>query len=242
MSDRSRNGQSMVWGRRAMVQGTALGLVTVALSRLSSGGRSEAADLQQAYRAVFFSDDEWRTLNSFLDRLIPADAEGPGALEAHVPDFIDRQMNTSYGHGNEWYLRPPFIKTSAALGYQFLFTPRDIYKQGLPALDVVIKQRYGKPFHQLDAGERDRVIGQLEKGTIALSPVPAKLLFGQILKNCKEGYFADPIHGGNYQMGAWKMIGFPGARADFTDWVDRYGARYPLPPVSVGGHAPQGGV
>ncbi|GAD08732.1 gluconate 2-dehydrogenase subunit 3 [Gluconobacter frateurii NBRC 103465] len=242
MSVRSRNGGALVCGRRAMLQGTALGVVAAALFHVPSEGVSEAADREYAYRPVFFSDDEWQTLNSFVDRLIPADAEGPGALEAHVPEFIDRQMNTPYGHGSEWYLRPPLMKTSAALGYQFLFTPRDIYKQGLPALHSAIMQRYGKPFHQLDAGERDRIIGQMEKGSLTLSPVPSKLLFGQVLKNCKEGYFADPIHGGNYEMGAWKMIGFPGARADFTDWVDRYGARYPLPPVSVGVHGVQGGV
>ncbi|MCG4273168.1 gluconate 2-dehydrogenase subunit 3 family protein [Acetobacter senegalensis] len=246
MSDISRKGGSLVYGRRALVQGTALGLLAASLFRLSSGGESQAADqtidADYAYQPLFFSHDEWQTLNSFVDRLIPADAEGPGALEAHVPEFIDRQMNTPYGHGGEWYLRPPFIKTSATLGYQLSFTPRDIYKHGLPALNDAVQQRYGKPFHQLDAAERDGVIGQMEKGALSLSPIPAKLLFGQILKNCKEGYFADPIHGGNYQMSAWKMIGFPGARADFTDWVDRYGARYPLPPVSVGGHAVQGGA
>jgi gluconate 2-dehydrogenase gamma chain len=36
-------------------------------------------------------------------------------------------------------------------------------------------------------------------------------------------------------MGSWKMIGFPGARADFLDWVDQHGARYPLGPVGIAG-------
>ncbi len=31
-----------------------------------------------------------------------------------------------------------------------------------------------------------------------------------LLQNTKEGYFSDPIYGGNKDMGAWKMIGFPG--------------------------------
>ena len=141
MSVRSRNGGAVVCGRRAMLQGTALGLVVAALFHFPSEGVSEAADREYAYRPVFFSDDEWQTLNSFVDRLIPADAEGPGALEAHVPEFIDRQINTPYGHGSEWYLRPPLMKTSAELGYQFLFTPRDIYKQGLPALHSAYMQR-----------------------------------------------------------------------------------------------------
>jgi gluconate 2-dehydrogenase gamma chain len=34
-------------------------------------------------------------------------------------------------------------------------------------------------------------------------------------------------------MSGWKMIGFPGARADFADWVEQPGAKYPLGPVSI---------
>jgi gluconate 2-dehydrogenase gamma chain len=37
-------------------------------------------------------------------------------------------------------------------------------------------------------------------------------------------------------MAAWKMIGFPGARYDYTDWVDRHNERYPHPPVSIADH------
>ncbi len=58
------------------------------------------------------------------------------------------------------------------------------------------------------------------------------MFFGQLLQNTYEGYFCDPVHGGNRNMAAWKMIGFPGARADYMDWVHQYGVKYPLPPVS----------
>jgi gluconate 2-dehydrogenase gamma chain len=53
-----------------------------------------------------------------------------------------------------------------------------------------------------------------------------------LLQNTREGYFCDPKHGGNKGMAAWRMINFPGARADYIDWVEQYGRRYPLPPVS----------
>ena len=43
------------------------------------------------------------------------------------------------------------------------------------------------------------------------------------------------MYGGNKQMAAWKMIGFPGARADFTDWMDQAGKAYPFGPVSIEG-------
>ena len=49
------------------------------------------------------------------------------------------------------------------------------------------------------------------------------------------GFFADPIYGGNRDMVAWKMIGFPGARYNYLDWVERHNERFPLPPVSIDG-------
>jgi len=59
--------------------------------------------------------------------------------------------------------------------------------------------------------------------------------FGLVLQNTMEGFFADPVYGGNRDMVAWKMLGFPGARYDYRDHVERHGQRYPLPPVSIAG-------
>ena len=51
----------------------------------------------------------------------------------------------------------------------------------------------------------------LESGEIKLDDgVDSKAFFAMLLQNTKEGYFSDPIYGGNKDMAAWKMIGFPG--------------------------------
>ncbi len=71
------------------------------------------------------------------------------------------------------------------------------------------------------------------KGTFGIPKVIAIEFFIQLLANTKEGYFADPMYGGNLNMGSWKMIGFPGARADFKDWISQYDKVYPLGPVSI---------
>jgi len=52
-----------------------------------------------------------------------------------------------------------------------------------------------------------------------------------------EGFFADPAYGGNRDMASWRMIGFPGARYDYRDFVSRHNETYPLPPVSILGAA-----
>ncbi|WP_181418618.1 gluconate 2-dehydrogenase subunit 3 family protein [Pseudoroseicyclus aestuarii] len=59
--------------------------------------------------------------------------------------------------------------------------------------------------------------------------------FSLLLQNTKEGFFADPMYGGNYQMQGWTYIGFTGARASFKEWVDKHDVPYPLGPVSISG-------
>jgi gluconate 2-dehydrogenase gamma chain len=48
-----------------------------------------------------------------------------------------------------------------------------------------------------------------------------------------EGFFADPLYGGNRGMASWKMLGFPGTRYDYRDHIDKYNQPYPLGPVSI---------
>ena len=55
------------------------------------------------------------------------------------------------------------------------------------------------------------------------------------LQNVKEGYFSDPIYGGNKGGSAWAMIGFPGAHYDYSEWVTAYGQRVPVQPVGLRG-------
>jgi len=207
-----------------------------AVALIAGAGVGVAATVApaEAYRPTYFIGDEWLTLTAMVDRLIPASPDGPGALEAGVHEFIDRQMNTPYAHGGLWYMQAPFVPTAAPeFGYQFHMAPRDLYRSGLAGLNDAAQKKLGKPFAALDAAQRDTLIGELEHGTLEIGEVPPKTFFGQVLANTREGYFSDPVHGGNKDMAAWKMIGFPGARGDYMDWVEQYGKKYPLPPASL---------
>jgi len=48
-----------------------------------------------------------------------------------------------------------------------------------------------------------------------------------------EGYFSDPVYGGNRGMAAWKMIGFPGAYAGYYEMIDRHGEPFVGEPRSL---------
>lgn len=188
------------------------------------------------YVPTFFNDVEWSFINAAVGRLIPSDGPGPGGLETGVPAFIDRQMELPYGHGAYFYLQGPFQPDApATLGYQLRYTPRELYRSGIAAANEACRTAASKVFADLTPDEQDRFLGSLEKNEVQLSGPPAGALFAQLLENAREGYFADPLYGGNRGMAAWKWIGFPGARADFTDWIDQAGQKYPYGPVAISG-------
>jgi gluconate 2-dehydrogenase gamma chain len=204
-------------------------------SAADPSGQDSSNTPRAGYKPRFFDAKEWAFVNAAVDRLIPADSDGPGAIEAGVPEFIDRQMDTPYAHGALWYMQGPFKQGAPELGYQLKLVPRDLYRLGIASVNAYCVTTHAKTFDALDAATRDTVLGALEKASIDLPDVPANVFFAQLLQNTREGYFCDPIHGGNRDMGGWKMIGFPGARADFMDFVNQNGQAYPYGPVSIEG-------
>lgn len=189
------------------------------------------------YHPTFFTDSEWVFIQAAVDRLIPEDDLGPGALKAGVPEYIDRQMETPFGHGKLWYMQGPFhLDQPAELGYQMNMTPRDIYRHGIKDCDDYCAKHFsGKSFAQLDVKTQEAVLGDMDHAKLQFASVPAKTFFSYLLSNTKEGFMADPIYGGNKDMIGWKMVGFPGARADFMDWIEQPGVKYPYGPVSIDG-------
>ena len=222
----------------AAVAGGATGLVASAPDHLPPvPGPVVDTTLASApnYQPSFFNAAEYRFLQASVARLIPKDDLGPGALEAGVPEFIDRQMNTSYAAGSHWYMQGPFDPSAAKeMGYQLKLNVREIYRLGIAAANQWCSKQLGKPFAELSAADQDKALTAMEQGIEGFESLPSSTFFSMLWGNTKEGFFSDPIHGGNKDMVGWKLIGFPGARADFMDWIERDEA-YPLPPVSIRG-------
>ena len=187
----------------------------------------------------FFQPSSGNSVVAAVNRLIPAGGEGPGGVEIGVAEFIDRQMELPYGHGSYWYLKGPFADGAPdTLGYQLAFAPRDLYRNGISEVNArSVPRRRAKAFAKLSAEQQDAVLSGLEAGKFEMTQIPPRAFFEQLLTNTHEGYFADPQYGGNRGMAAWKWIGFPGARADFTDWIDQAGKVYPYGPVSIAGRS-----
>lgn len=197
---------------------------------------SSAGAQSKPYSPAYFTAAEWAFINAAVERLIPDDGNGPGGVDAGVPVFLDKQMQLPYGHGAHWYMQGPFHPdTPPTLGYQLRQTPRELYRAGIALIDRAAMHAHKQPFALLDAARRDALLTQADQGHLPEDSLLAAAFFALLLRNTREGYFADPLYGGNRDMAAWKMVGFPGARADFTDFIDQQGRKYPYGPVSIDG-------
>jgi gluconate 2-dehydrogenase gamma chain len=186
---------------------------------------------------VFFEAAEAAFIEAAVARLIPNDPVGPGAVEAGVPFFLDRQLAGRFGRGEHYFLGGPWPKGTPEQGYQSRFSPGQYYRAAIAAIDKHTAANFnGAPFWKLTAADQDALLKGLEDGKIALDGgVEGKQFFDMLLQNTKEGYFSDPVYGGNKDMAAWKMIGFPGAHYDYKEWVQRHGERVPFPQVGMKG-------
>lgn len=183
---------------------------------------------------LFFSPEDARLIEAMVERLIPADENGPGARDAGVARYLDLQLAGAWGAGARLYRAGPWRSGTPGQGYQLPFTPAELFRTALRALRADLARRGGTPFERLDGAAQDNYLKLLEAGNVNLGEVPSKVFFESLLELTIEGFFSDPVYGGNRDMVAWRMIGFPGAYASFYDLVDQHGVAYTRRPMSLG--------
>ncbi|UUP16479.1 gluconate 2-dehydrogenase subunit 3 family protein [Nitratireductor thuwali] len=182
----------------------------------------------------FFTTEEARFVEAAVDRLIPADEEWPGAVWAGVVNFLDRQLAGAYGAGARMYLEGPWELGVSQQGYQLPYTPAELFRIGIQEVRDWLAEHEGETeFWDLSVSRQIEILQMLEAGAIPLPSMPSSVLFETLLATTVEGWFADPAYGGNREMVSWRMIGFPGAYAQYVDLVTEYGRPYERPPMSM---------
>jgi gluconate 2-dehydrogenase gamma chain len=185
----------------------------------------------------YFTPKEAAIVEAFVDRLIPPDPQTPGGKDIGCAVFIDRQLAGPYGRNEDLYMMGPFQQGTKQQGPQSPLTGAQQYRKALAALDDACSGKYGgKSFAELSDGQKDEVITGLENGSFKLNGFDGQSFFTLILTDTRNGFLADPIYGGNRDLAAWKMIGFPGAHYDYRDWIDRHNERVTLPTVGIASH------
>ena len=224
------------------VAGVGVAVPVAALGADSRSHRDHAEHVAQTESVKGQSQAQaygWLTLpeQAFIEaavaRLIPADELGPGAKEAGVSYFIDRQLAGAYGTMARNYRQGPWPEGTPQQGYQSRLMPQEVYRAAIAEIDAYCSGRQGKVFAALPAAQQDEVLDDLEAGKIALESVGASFFFGLLLSNTMEGFFADPIYGGNRDKIGWKLVGFPGVAASYGNFVDQHNVPYNAEPVSI---------
>lgn len=182
---------------------------------------------------TWLTQPEIAFIEAALARLIPADELGPGAKEAGVSFFIDQQLAGAYGTMAKNYRQGPWPEGTPQQGYQSRLTPQEVYRAAIFEIDRSCISRFSKPFAELQTAQQDEVLGELESGKLALQAVQGSFFFNILLANTFEGFFADPIYGGNRDKIGWKLVGFPGVAAAYTDYIEKYNVPYNAEPVSI---------
>lgn len=158
----------------------------------------------------YLTEPEVRFLDAAADRLIPPDELGPGGKEAGVSVYIDRQLCGVWGVHGRNYRSGPWLEGTPQQGFQSRFTPQEIYRAGIRDTNAYCNQQYEKSFENLSGGQQDEVLRALEQGKVDLPSLSSKLFFDILWRNTEEGFFADPMYGGNRDKVGWKLVGFPG--------------------------------
>jgi gluconate 2-dehydrogenase gamma chain len=187
---------------------------------------------QHAYG--YLTQPEVRFLDAALARLVPADELGPGAKEADVSFFIDRQLTSVWGVHGRNYRQGPWQEGTPQQGFQSRLTPQEIYRAGIRETNKYCTARYEKNFEFLTPERQDEVLRELEAGRIELESLSSKLFFSLLLRNTMEGFFGDPMYGGNRDKVGWRLVGFPGvAAANYNEFLDKHNVAYRAEPVSI---------
>ena len=168
------------------------------------------------------------------DTIIPPDQLSPSGSDCGVANFIDRQLAGAYGTGARFYRQGPFPKGKPEQGYQLSLNPREFFRAGVASANEFTRKTWAKDFDRLNEEQRVIALKTMEEGKAEFKGFGSAMFFNALLQITMEGFFADPMYGGNRDMASWKMVGYPGLPATYRHDIRTYlGKVYDKPPRSI---------
>lgn len=169
-----------------------------------------------------------------VDTLIPADELSPSGSDCGVATFIDRQLASAWGGGAKMYRAGPFRKGKPEQGYQLALTPAEFFAAGIAAANAWSRKTYGHDFDRLSSDKRVEALKAMQDGKAEFADFSSRAFFARLLAITMEGFFSDPIYGGNRNKAGWRMIGFPGLPATYINLYEEYRDKpYVVEPHSI---------
>jgi gluconate 2-dehydrogenase gamma chain len=128
-----------------------------------------------------FTNEEFAIVTALVDRVIPKD-EDPGAVDAKVPDYIDR-----------------------ALQAQQLQKMKTDFVGGVAAINRRCTRMYKVGFAKATAAQQDDVLTIFKESPESSGEYK---WYEILVALTMEGFLGDPSYGGNQGEVGWKLMGF----------------------------------
>ena len=203
-------------------------------ARTASASTSAPTPRAEQETLLTLTATEAAFVSAAVDAFIPADELSPSGTDCGLVTFIDRQLASAWGGGAKMYRSGPFQKGKPEQGYQLALTPREFIAAGIAEANEWSRRTFKKDFDRLTSDDRINALKMMEEGKAEFVGLGAKPFFDALLNLTMEGFFSDPIHGGNRDKVSWKMLGFPGLPATYADKIDAYrDKRYVADPQSI---------
>jgi gluconate 2-dehydrogenase gamma chain len=168
--------------------------VAGAIAQQTAPDAAAGAPLPEPLEHLTASEAE--LLEAIADHLIPADEDGPGAVEARAVHYIDRALGGALSESH------------------------DAYRSGLAAFDRYCRSSRGGAFVDLSATDRLSALIDIETGAATGAGAgfvgSSAAFFGMVRSHVIQGTFGDPYYGGNANFVGWDLIRYPGVRTAVT--------------------------
>jgi gluconate 2-dehydrogenase gamma chain len=185
--------------RRAAVVGAVASLPAVGTAQF---GVADAATVTATRQAVL-TPGQTAVLEALVNRLIPADANGPSGTDAGVAAYISHALSGGLAGG---------IAATAPL-----------YSAGLTAVDAWAQSAHGGVFTALTPDKQDAVITDIESGKATGFTPNSATFFAILHEHSLQGMFGDPVYGGNKNFAGWDLVRYPGVKMPVTPAEQRLG-------------------
>ena len=192
----------MIISRRDLLKRAGAASAAAAVPAALTDAAQAPANVPRSEPPETLSPAEAETLEAVAARLVPTDANGPGAREARAAHYIDRALGGA------------------------LAGSREAYRSGLANLDAHARATKSRSFAQLSASDQDQLLTALEQNAVPGFPAPGSaVFFNLVLNHTLQGTFGDPYYGGNHNFVGWDLVGYPGVRLAVTPDEQRLGQR-----------------
>lgn len=170
--------------RRAALKWAAAGTFGLAAGIGTTAGLARWIRTEPApYR--FFSEAEARLLIPMCEQIIPRD-DTPGATDAGVIFYIDRQLSSVFSRHQQ------------------------TYRLGLKSFRKTCLQVYQTPFEQLEFARQTEALRLIESGKAPKElwgNPSSSTFFNLVLDHTRQGFYGSPRHGGNRDYASYRMLG-----------------------------------